>query len=141
MTNTQQTTDDPTYQVRRFAHVLIRTIAHHGGKEKVFVQADGTLRVVARSVAEASVMIHRAEHYGQVKLSEIADVYQVRFWGTDLVGTYPTVATPTRPGVDVRTGMIIDQSSPELVSPWRYTCGHCGQQPLHHTSTCPNRRH
>lgn len=137
MTNTTNDAD----KIRRFAYVLTRTIAHHGGREKVFVQPDGTLRLVANSAAAAGVMITRAEHYGDVKLADIADVYQVRFRGTDLVGTYPTSKDPARPGIDPRTGMVVDQSSPELVYPWKHVCGHCRQEPLRHVRNCPNRRH
>jgi hypothetical protein len=138
MTNTEQTT---IQQVTHFARVLIRTIAHHGGNQKVYVQSDGTLRIVARSVSEASMMVSRAGHYGNLKLEDIADTYQIRFWGTDLVGTYLTRWDPARQGIDRSTGMLVDQSSPELVHPHKHICGHCGQQPLHHVRSCPNKRH
>jgi hypothetical protein len=78
-------------------------------KMKVAVQPYGTLRIIARSVAAASIELTRACNCLGITRDAIAE-YEVRFWGTNGVATYPTTVDPTRQGIDSRTGAIIAKS-------------------------------
>jgi hypothetical protein len=141
MTNT--TTPQPypvDHPIWRYAQAMRIIAERHGDRIKVFVQYDGTLRVVASSVSLAKITMNRVEHATDLRLADIIDTFQVRFTGSELYATYQVTHDPSDPQYQPGTGMLMDRSSPELVYPWRYQCPDCGQQPRHHTRACPNRR-
>lgn len=117
----------------------------HGLKPNAYIQSDGILRIVTKSVADASILITRAETALSNTLGHevrfTAKKYEVRFFKTKLVGVYPTNlgrSSFAYEEIDHSTGAIIAGTSHELIRGYRYQCASCGQQPLHHTSRCKN---
>jgi hypothetical protein len=130
----------PRYNITRLATAVQRIATRDHEQIKVYIQEDGTLRLAARSVAHAKVVIDRAERATGLKLEDLSEFLEIRFWGTDLIGCYRTHFTRDVPADECRQSrMVKHRSSIELVE--RKPCTICGQQPLHHTPRCKNRRH
>lgn len=87
----------------RIARIITAT-----GRAKGFVQANGNLRVVARSCAVARIEIGNACRKAGITEESIGDVFEVRFLGTKNVLTYPIQHDPMRSGIDLRTGALIN---------------------------------
>jgi hypothetical protein len=131
---------DNTNQIA-YAINTLRT--KQGLKPNAYIQKDGTLRLVTKSVAEASILITRAEtalsNTLDYEVRFTAKQYEVRFFKTNLIGTYPTNFSRNSfayEEIDCGTGAVIEGTSDELIRGYRYQCACCGQQPLQHTSRC-----
>jgi hypothetical protein len=135
MTNTAQA------DLHTFAQAMTLVAKRNSESMKICIQEDGTLRIVCANVSLARITMSRTERATGVNLKDLVDTFQLRFWGTDLVATYQVVFDASNPSVQSSTGMLIDQSSPELVCPANHRCQECGQVPLHHRRGCSNKRH
>ncbi|RLK22651.1 hypothetical protein DER29_0489 [Micromonospora sp. M71_S20] len=74
------------------AHAIAYRIAQAGttpGHMKTFVQPDGTLRIVAKSVAAARVVMDRAFRATGLSETDLPE-FEVRIWRTGHVLRFPT---------------------------------------------------
>jgi hypothetical protein len=87
------------------AHRLANII-NRAGRVKAFVQANGNLRIVARSCAAARVELGRAGNATGINETAL-NTFEVRLTGTKTVLTYPVAYDPMRTDIDHRTGALL----------------------------------